>query len=85
MRKTSFILFGGFALIILGFIFLHGSMIYDMKKNGKHLYEITIPGNKRQETSFYTNSYVEKDGCITFKDEFNRSHRICGMYNITEY
>jgi len=85
MKKTSFILFGGFALIILGFIFLRGLMIYDMKKNGKHLYEITIPGNKRQETSFYTNSYVEKDGCVTFKDEFGRSHRICGMYNITEY
>jgi hypothetical protein len=54
-------------------------------KNGGHLYEITIPGNKHQETSFYTEKYVEKDGCITFKDEFGRSHRICGMYNITEY
>jgi len=54
-------------------------------KKGERLYEISIPGNKRQETSFYTEKYVEKDGCITFKDEFSRSHRICGMYNITEY
>jgi hypothetical protein len=54
-------------------------------KKGGHLYEISIPGNKRQETSFYTEKYTEKDGCITFKDEFGRSHRICGMYNITEY
>jgi hypothetical protein len=54
-------------------------------KKGGHLYEISIPGNKRQETSFFTEKYVEKDGCITFKDEFGRSHRICGMYNITEY
>ena len=54
-------------------------------KKGGHLYEISIPGNRRQETSFYTEKYVEKEGCIIFKDEFGRSHRICGMYNITEY
>ena len=69
-------------IIVFGY---KGYLITTMTKDGKHLYEITIPGNKRQETSFYTNSYVEKDGCVTFKDEFGRSHRVCGMYNITEY
>lgn len=75
-------------LIFIGIVVVFGYkgyLISTMTKDGKHLYEITIPGNKRQETSFYTNSYVEKDGCVTFKDEFGRSHRICGMYNITEY
>jgi hypothetical protein len=72
-------------LVVISLFVYKGYIITSMTKDGKHLYEITIPGNKRQETSFYTDKYVEKDGCITFKDEFGRSHRICGMYNITEY
>jgi hypothetical protein len=72
-------------LVVISLFVYKGYMITSMTKDGKHLYEISIPGNKRQETSLYTNSYVEKDGCVTFKDEFGRSHRICGMYNITEY
>lgn len=72
-------------LIVICIFGYKAYLVTTMTKDGKHLYEITIPGNKRQETSFYTNSYVEKDGCVTFKDEFGRSHRVCGMYNITEY
>jgi hypothetical protein len=72
-------------LVVISLFFYKVYMITIMTKDGKHLYEITIPGNKRQETSFFTEKYVEKDGCISFKDEFGRSHRICGMYNITEY
>ena len=83
--NKHYIFFGIVVFIILSMIGFRGYMICDMKKDGKHLYEISIPGNKRQETSFFTEKYVEKDGCITFKDEFGRSHRICGMYNITEY
>jgi hypothetical protein len=78
----------GFMVIILLLIVTSvGYKVYLVSgiKKGGHLYEISIPGNRRQETSFYTEKYVEKDGCITFKDEFGRSHRICGMYNITEY
>jgi hypothetical protein len=71
-------------LVIIVFVGYRGYMVSGLEKDG-HFYEITIPGNRHQETSFYTNSYVEKDGCITFKDEFGRSHRLCGMYNITEY
>ncbi len=84
MRKY-YIFFGVIVTIILSMVFYRGYMITTMTKDGKHLYEISTPGNKRQETSFFTNSYKEKDGCVTFKDEFGRSHRICGMYNITEY
>jgi hypothetical protein len=72
-------------LVVISLFVYKGYIITSMTKDGKHLYEITIPGNKRQETSFFTEKYVEKDGCVTFKDEFGRSHRICGMYNITEY
>ena len=84
MRNTVL----GFILIV--FLLVIASVGYKVYlvsgiKKGGHLYEISIPGNKHQETSFYTEKYVEKDGCITFKDELGRSHRICGMYNITEY
>ena len=84
MRNTVL----GFILIVFLLVIASvGYIVYLVSgiKKGGHLYEISIPGNKRQETSFYTEKYVEKDGCITFKDEFGRSHRICGMYNITEY
>ena len=85
MGRNSII---GFMVIILLLIVTSvGYKVYLVSgiKKGGHLYEISIPGNKRQETSFYTEKYVEKEGCIIFKDEFGRSHRICGMYNITEY
>lgn len=85
MRRNGII---GFMVIILLLIATSvGYKVYLISgiKKGGHLYEISIPGNKRQETSFYTEKYVEKEGCILFKDEFGRSHRICGMYNITEY
>jgi len=84
MRNTVL----GFMLIIFLLIVVSvGYKVYLVSgiKKGGHLYEISIPGNRQQETSFYTEKYVEKDGCITFKDEFGRSHRLCGMYNITEY
>jgi hypothetical protein len=84
MRKG---ILGIFIVVFLLIVTSVGYKVYlvSVIKMGGHLYEISIPGNKRQETSFYTEKYVEKDGCITFKDEFSRSHRICGMYNITEY
>lgn len=84
MRNTVL----GFILIVFLLVITSvGYKVYLVSgiKKGGHLYEISIPGNRRQETSFYTEKYVEKDGCIIFKDEFDRSHRICGMYNITEY
>lgn len=84
----SFNFVKGFIIVVFILIVVSvgykGYLISGLKK-GEHLYEISIPGNKRQETSFFTEKYVEKDGCITFKDEFGRSHRICCMYNITEY
>lgn len=84
MRNTAL----GFILIVFLLVITSvGYKVYLVSgiKKGGHLYEISIPGNRRQETSFYTEKYVEKEGCIIFKDEFGRSHRICGMYNITEY
>jgi hypothetical protein len=84
MRNWVFVFVIAIFLVVIGLIGYRGFLIGEIKKTGR-LYEISIPGNKRQETSFYTDKYVEKDGCVTFKDEYGRSHRICGMYNITEY
>jgi len=83
MRKF-YVFFGMILLLIVVSVGYKVYLVSGIKKGG-HLYEISIPGNRHQETSFYTEKYVEKDGCITFKDEFGRSHRLCGMYNITEY
>lgn len=78
----------GMIVVIVSVMFLFiGYRTYLIKgvKKGGHLYEITIPGNRHQDTTFFTSKYSEKDGCITFIDEFNRTHRICGSYNIEEY
>ena len=71
-------------IIVIVFMGLRLYLISDIKDGGT-LYEITILGNKNQETTFFTKKYVEENGCVKFKDEFGRSHRVCGMYNITEY
>lgn len=70
-----------FVFVIIGYRMY---MVSRVSING-HYYEITIPGNRTQNTNFFTNTYVEKNGCITFKDEYNREHRICGSYNIEKY
>ena len=69
----SFNFVKGFIILIFVLIVVSvgykGYLISGVKKGG-HLYEITIPGNKRQETSFFTEKYVEKDGC-----SFNRKNQ----------
>jgi hypothetical protein len=78
----------GMIIVIVSVMFVfigYRTYLITSVKKGGHLYEITIPGNRHQDTTFFTSKYAEKDGCVTFTDEFNRTHRICGSYNIEEY
>jgi hypothetical protein len=36
-------------------------------------------------TTYYAKTYVERDGCVEFVDNFGRSHKLCGVYHITKY
>jgi hypothetical protein len=53
--------------------------------SGKSLYEITITGNERGEVHFATEIIKQENGCIFFRDEFNREQTICGNYSVTKY
>jgi len=55
-----------------------------MSQNGK-TYQISVPYNGYSKTTYYTNKYTEKDGCIMFTDDWGKKRKICGIYEIEEY
>lgn len=53
---------------------------------GKTSFVITVPTYSRSAPeTYFTSTYVEKDGCIIFKDEFNFEHKVCGAYQIEKW
>lgn len=49
-------------------------------------YNITIPSmSNTAPDEFFTKKYVEKDGCIIFKDDFGFEHKHCGAYTVTKW
>lgn len=79
MIKSFFVIF---AIIIAGmFIFRFSRMA-----SGKSMYEITIPSySNTSPTTYFATQYVEKDGCIIFKDEFGFEQKVCGAYQIQKW
>ena len=80
MIRMSFIVI--FGLVIASIFF----KVYMYTKNGNTGYVIEVPtyGNS-QPDSYFTTNYVEKEGCVIFKDEFNMEHKACGAYKITKW
>ena len=72
-------------LVILVLIGFRLAMISRSLSGGKPLYEITITGNERGESHFATEIIKQENGCIFFRDEFNREQTICGNYSVTKY
>ena len=69
-------------LVMIGFRFM---MVSRALSNGKAIYEITITGNERGEIYLATEIIKQENGCIFFRDEFNREQTICGNYSVTKY
>ncbi len=69
-------------LVMIGFRFM---MVSRALSNGKAIYEITITGNERGEVYLATEIIKQENGCIFFRDEFNREQTICGNYSVTKY
>lgn len=67
-------MFGIFALFLI-------VMGYELYSFSNTRYSIKPVG---RESTYYTNSYEEKDGCIRFRDEFDRSVNLCGKYLIED-
>jgi hypothetical protein len=69
-------------VVMIGFRFM---MVSRALSNGKAIYEITITGNERGESHLATEIIKQENGCIFFRDEFNREQTICGNYSVTKY
>jgi len=83
---TKFRIF--FAIVLIGIIVMIGFRVLLLSRSlnsGKSLYEITITGNERGEVHFATEIIKQENGCIFFRDEFNREQTICGNYSVTKY
>ena len=68
--------FAVLAVMVLAFIgWLHLEHTYR--------YRITVPDG-RYSTSYYTNAYSQRGGCVSFLQETRHdSSQVCGMYSIT--
>jgi hypothetical protein len=69
-------------VVTIGFRFM---MVSRALSSGKAIYEITITGNERGEIHLATEIIKQENGCIFFRDEFNREQTICGNYSVTKY
>lgn len=68
------------AIVIGGFLILcFVALGYNIHASATHRYWIDTPDN-----TYYTNSYTEKDGCITFTDHFNHNVKNCSIYTISD-
>jgi hypothetical protein len=77
-----------FAVVFIAIVVMIGFRIMMVSRalsNGKAIYEITITGNERGEVHLATEIIKQENGCIFFRDEFNREQTICGNYSVTKY
>jgi len=77
-----------FAVVFIAMVAMIGirfMMVSRALSSGKSIYEITITGNERGEVHLATEIIKQENGCIFFRDEFNREQTICGNYSVTKY
>lgn len=82
MRKRSMIAI--LVLVITTLAFVHIVTIGVITHDG-NMYKISVPYNGYSKTTYYTNKYTEKNGCIMFTDDWGKKRKICGIYEIEEY
>lgn len=70
------------ALIVVGIFVYHVTMIAN---SGGNFVQITIPNYGGVSEVYVASEYLEKDGCITFKDSFGIQHKVCGAYQISKW
>ena len=83
--KFAFI--GVFLVIVMSLVY-RGYFVSRALKNGRNIYEITIPSmGKETSDTYVTDEYrIDPESkCITFKDEFGFTKTVCGFYTITKY
>lgn len=72
-------------IAIIGILFIIFARVFVMSKGGGNMTEITVPNYNGQSDVYYTDKYIEKDGCIQFKDGLGIDHKVCGNYSIHKW
>jgi hypothetical protein len=53
---------------------------------GNPQFEITVPSyGGTMPDVYFTEHYLEREGCILFKDEFGFDHKVCGAYQVRKW
>jgi hypothetical protein len=61
------------------------SVVYHLNSRVvSNVYQISIPYNGYSKTTYYTEFYTEKNGCVEFIDDWNQKIKLCGIYQITK-
>jgi hypothetical protein len=82
---TSGIIKAVFVIMIIFMIGMFGFRISRMA-SGKPQYQITAPTYSNTSPDIYfTEHYIERNGCIEFKDEFGFEQKICGAYQVRKW
>lgn len=84
-KFTKFFIIAVF-VIIIGTIVFRASLVYNNMKNGKSMYEITVPAyNGTTQTYITSEYYYDQNKCLVFKDEFGFEQRVCDQHTITKW
>lgn len=74
-------------MMVITFVILSMSIFYyqiSINELKDFKYKISTPYNGHSKSTYYTNSYTEKDGCLEFTDDWGKKVKICGNYQIEE-
>jgi len=81
LKKTLMWIGGAVLAVFVGLLVL-GLLVgigHSIHSSVTHRYWINTA-----DSTYYTNSYEEKDGCLLFTDELERKVKHCGLYSISD-
>jgi hypothetical protein len=70
------------AIIVFTILIVFGQAY--MLTRGNYV-QIIVPNYNTTPDTYITTTYVEKNGCIEFKDGLGVDRKVCGTYQISKY
>lgn len=71
--------------VIIAMVVIFISRVTMIANGGGKFVQITVPNYSGVSEVYVASEYLEKDGCITFKDGFGTQHKVCGAYQISKW
>jgi hypothetical protein len=71
-------------IFMMTLIAFKGFLIFDSFNSNKELYVIKVPTYDGNYITYFTENYVEENGCVKFVDEMKFQQNICTNYMITK-